>query len=277
MQRKINRLMIDNADYSVEQADFLVLGVPFYSTCGVKGNGPLAIRQSLNSLSSFNMNTGRDLFDVLKIRDHGDINASNYKMLETKISKSLKNIYSNGFKGSFIFLGGEHLVTLPLVKGLMGKERFNYLVLDAHADFYDKYLSKKQSYATVTRRVSELVNKVYVAGVRDLTLTESKSLINNSNVKLINMNEIPKLLSNGKWYISIDLDILDPIYCPNVSTPVPIGLTLKELVNLLNDTCFNSGVIAIDFVELTSRSKDLSAVNTAGLIIKYLESREVSK
>jgi len=270
--------MIDNANSTINKSDILFLGLPFYSTCGVRGCGPKAIREALNSLSSFNLKTMKDSFDVLKIKDYGDVKAVDYNSLERKVDSSIKSIYSKGFNGSFIFMGGEHLVTLPLIKSLSKRSSFNCLILDAHADFYDKYKGSKFSYATVTRRVSELVDKVYIAGVRDLSLEEFSGL-KDSRVKMVDFNEASRLLKRGSWYVSVDLDVLDPIYCPCVSTPVPLGLKLIDLVKLLNTACLSRNMVALDIVELTSRFKDLSAVNTAGLIINYLHFKggELSK
>lgn len=40
-------------------------------------------------------------------------------------------------------------------------------------------------------------------------------------------------VGQGPAYVSIDLDVLDPAYCPAVAEPVPGGLTPMELIKLL--------------------------------------------
>ncbi len=252
--------MIDNAIKNPKQADIVILGLPYYGTCGV--SAPHAYKsfvKSFNSLSSFNFKTKEDAFDKYVIANPKPI--KNYQTMESKI----KSMY----KGQqFIFIGGEHLVALAAIKALKPKR---VLIFDAHADFFDKYSGKKESYATVTRRISELVDEVYLAGVRDLT-EEEYSALKKSNVELISISEVQKI-PKGDLYISIDLDVLDPSHCPDVSTPVPLGITMQDLVNALKTACLNNNVIGIDICELTCDRPGLSSTNASGLVMNYLWAR----
>ncbi len=254
--------MIDNAIYSPENADIVFLGLPFYSTCGEKGNGPFLIRKAMNSLSSFNMKSGKDAFDELRISDLGDIRAKDFLKLREKVLGKLKDIHS-----LVISLGGEHLATLPVVEAL---KPGNVLIFDAHADFYDKFNGKKYSYATVTRRISEIVPNVVVAGVRDMSAEEAESL-KKSSVRVVSLDDIPKF--KGTLYVSVDLDVLDPSFCPEVSTPVPLGESYGHLVKVLNRVCLSNELVGLDIVELTARKKGLSSINAGGLIMNYLKRR----
>jgi len=254
--------MIENAIHSINESDVIFLGLDYYGTCGEQGNGPTLIRQALNSLSSYDPSSDKDCFDELKISDAGDIKTSDFNELREKVRDKLK-----GVKGMPLIMGGEHLVSLPVIEVLKPK---NVLIFDAHADFYDKYKNQKYSYATVTKRISELVDRVVIAGVRDVTVEEHKAL---KNVELIDVQEVPEKITSGDWYISIDLDVLDPIYCPEVSTPVPFGVDLKTLVKVLNKVCLNHRIIGLDVVELTAKNKGLSSVNAGGIIMNYLKRR----
>lgn len=260
--------MIENAVHSLKNADIAFLGINYYETCGSKGKGPELIRTALNSLSSYDIKTGKDAFNELRLCDLGNINAGSYNELRNKTLKKLENPAK-----FLIMMGGEHLVTLPVIEALSKKEKLNVLILDAHADYYDKYKDKKNSYATVTRRISELTNKVLIAGVRDLTLEEAEDLKNAANVELVSLDEASKKMSDGKWYVSVDLDVLDPVHCPEVSTPIPMGCELRELVKVLNSACFTHEVIGLDVVELTATRKGLSSTTAGGIIMNYLKRR----
>jgi agmatinase len=259
--------MIENAIHPISKADIIFLGLNYYGTCGETGKGPSLIRQALNSLSSFDFKTGKDCFDELRISDAGDIKASNFKVLRDKVLKKLAVI-----NGTLISLGGEHLVSLPVIEALSKNQDFNVLIFDAHADFYDKYKGKKHSYATVTRRISELVSEVVISGVRDLTIEELNALSKANNVRVMDLNNL-NLSKKKPWYISIDLDVLDPIFCPEVSTPVPFGPSINDLVKVLNTVCLNHRLIGIDVVELTAKKKGLSSINAGGMIMNYLKRR----
>ena len=257
--------MIDNAVYNKEEADVVFLGLNYYETCGEKGNGPELIREVINLQSSYDMTTGKDFFDELKICDLGDIKTKNYDELRKKTIEKLK-----GVKGTIIMLGGEHLVTLPVIEALKPE---NVLVLDAHADYYNEYNNNKHSYAAVTRRISEIAKKVVIAGVRDAVKQEMDDLKLAKNVKLIKFEDITKEVKTGNWYVSIDLDVLDPIYCPEVSTPVPMGVTYESLVNVLNKICLHVNLVGLDIVELTASNKGLSSTTAGGIIMNYLKRR----
>lgn len=258
--------MIENAVYSINNADIIFLGLDYYGTCGERGRGPSLIRDALNSFSSYNVKTGFDAFNKLRICDAGDITAESYDELRREVLGKLEDKPA----GFLITLGGEHLVSLPVIEALKPQ---NVLIFDAHPDLYDSYKGKEYSYATVTRRVSELVDKVLITGVRDLTITEADEMRKIDNVELVSLDEVEAKLDDNSWYISIDLDVLDPVYCPKVSTPIPLGISLKNLVKVLNSICFNHKIVGLDVVELTAKKKGLSSINAGGIIMNYLKRR----
>lgn len=257
--------MIENAIYKKEEADIVFIGLDYYGTCGEKGNGPTLIREAINLASSYDITNGKDFFDELKISDSGDIKTKSYEELNRRAKEKLKDV-----KGTIIMLGGEHLVTLAVIEAIKPE---NVLILDAHADFYNEYNGNKHSYATVTRRISEIAKKVVIAGVRDTVKQEIEDLKTSKNVKLIKFEDVPREVRKGSWYISIDLDVLDPIYCPEVSTPVPMGVNYESLVNVLNKICLNVNLVGLDVVELTAKTKGLSSTTAGGIIMNYLKRR----
>lgn len=59
------------------------------------------------------------------------------------------------------------------------------------------------------------------------------------------------------WGISLDVDAVDPVYAPGVSTPVPGGLSVDELVSALAGVCLRPGCIALEIAEFNP-TKDLA-------------------
>ncbi len=257
--------MIDNAFFNPSEADIVFIGAPYYNTCGKKGNGPLLVRRALNKLSSYSIKCGVDAFDCLKISDAGDLPVNSFKELSVSAKQLLSKI--NGLP---LIIGGEHTISLPFIKALRPK---TVLLFDAHADLFDSYNGKRISYATVSRRISELVDKVFIVGVRDLTISEAEFLNNNDNIHLIDFSDIKRLNGINDLYVSVDLDVLDPIYCPSVSTPVPGGVSYSFLVKVLNKVLLNNNLVGLDFTELTARRDCLSSVNVGGLVMNYLKRR----
>ncbi len=60
---------------------------------------------------------------------------------------------------------------------------------------------------------------------------------------------LPTLRTDGV-YISIDIDVFDPCYAPGTGTPVPGGLSPKEMIQAINIICETTRLIGIDIVEV---------------------------
>ncbi len=60
---------------------------------------------------------------------------------------------------------------------------------------------------------------------------------------------LPTLRTDGV-YISIDIDVFDPCYVPGTGTPVPGGLSPKEMIQAINIICETTRLIGIDIVEV---------------------------
>jgi agmatinase len=73
--------------------------------------------------------------------------------------------------------------------------------------------------------------------------------------------------NNGKSYISIDLDCLDPAFAPGVSVPSPCGLSSVDLV-YLTKLAISTGIVGLDIVEF-SPDFDINNI-TASLAARIL-------
>ncbi len=52
------------------------------------------------------------------------------------------------------------------------------------------------------------------------------------------------------WFISFDIDVVDPTYIPGTSTPEPGGLTIRETLPLVRRLCAESNLVGFELVEL---------------------------
>ena len=51
-------------------------------------------------------------------------------------------------------------------------------------------------------------------------------------------------------YVSLDIDVLDPGYAPGTGTPVPGGLTPREMIQAISIICDTTRLVGIDLVEV---------------------------
>lgn len=278
-----SRDKIDFEDYSLDpKADnsvFGILGVPFDSTTTYQPGarfGPNCVREASYNLEKYNLLLDRTLeiplFDLGNLQViHGNFQKT-CKNLETTVKELLE------LKITPIVIGGEHSISYGLMKALDIQD-VTVIHFDAHLDLRDEYLDEKYSHATVMRRVWDLnPQNIIQIGIRSCSKDEAifaqkKGITYYTSPQVkSNFQEIEKLISNlkGPVYVTVDIDVLDPAYAPSVGTPVPGGLTPRELQRLI---CCLQGkeVIGLDVVEVSARCMgDITSVNGAQVIYDFL-------
>jgi agmatinase len=243
-----------DADSTFEDARFVIVGVPFDGTCSFrKGtkHGPKSIREESYNFETYNLDTGVDL-DEVPFYDAGDLICDTLKDTQTNVENKMKElIIANKFP---FFLGGEHSLTPPAVKGI-GKP--GVVILDAHLDFRDEYMGEHESHCCVSRRVSEIVGmeNLVVIGVRSMSKQENieaKDLGLNyfemSKVNSIGLKNILNDINFNKIYLSLDMDAIDPSYAPGVGNPEFFGLSPTDIYSCIH--ALKDRLIGMDITEV---------------------------
>jgi len=102
--------------------------------------------------------------------------------------------------------------------------------------------------------------RTVVIGVRSYEAAEGERL-SALGVRIFGMSEINTrglaevfeearaLLGNGPWGISLDLDVFDPLVAPGVSTPVPDGLVMADLRQVLRGVLRERNCVGFEIAE----------------------------
>jgi len=256
-----------------------LFGIPFDSTHSYKPGcrfGPDVIRDVFNNIEIFMPEFGVDLEQV-NIKDLGNIQhtvvAQNMIDMVRKTTTELKD-KSN----QLILLGGEHSLTYGSYMSY--PKDTGYVVFDAHYDLRDEFADTKLSHAAYLRRIVEErgpENIIHV-GARAFVKEELEFLTEN-NIKTISDSEIrngngPKLLEKltdtfENLYVSIDLDVLDPAFAPGVGNPEAIGITSRELHDMIV-ALKNKKIKAADIVELNPMFDNGATASLAARMISIL-------
>lgn len=247
-----------SAQASWKEAGTVILGCPYDGSASFRPGarfGPSAIRRASWGIETFSPYLKKDL-TRLSLHDMGDLELpfGDKRSSLYLIQKAVRKILSG--KKIPILLGGDHLITLPIVEELVKIYPGLHLVhIDAHTDLREDYLGETLSHSTVMRKVVDHLGRgrLFQLGVRSGTAEEfdlarrMKSLV---PLEQNSLRSLEKHLKGKPVYISLDLDVVDPGLLPGVGTPEPGGLTFQELISLFKDLQ-NLHVIGFDMVELT--------------------------
>jgi agmatinase len=269
MRSEYNRFIGCNAEF--EDAEYVLFGAPFDGTTSYRPGtrfGPSVMRRESFGIETYSPYQYCDLEDCA-VFDAGDLELpfGNTERVLEMIEHMTSKIITRDKKP--VMLGGEHLVTLGVIRALVKKyPDLRIIHLDAHADLRDEYLGEKLSHATVMRRCSELVGmkNIYQFGIRSGTAEEFLfGRIQNPIFGLENVDEeIENILfvaQDYPVYITLDLDVLDPSILPGTGTPEHNGFTVSEV--LAYTMAFSDlNIVGFDLVEL-SPPYDPSGISAA--------------
>jgi len=287
-----------------DKARIEIFGVPFDGNAVLKGarKGPMAIRRASHTLETFLWRKEVEISEIL-FADAGDIAVSFPprreigEKFEVSVQPPLRS------ERRKIFLGGDHSVTFALVKHLFERGFVEKVfVLDAHADFRESYKGNRFSNACVLRRIVELVGaeNVVAIGVRSASAEEYEALHfqrkrgrgqgewqgkKKGELRIYDAWRVREDLSGvlsklasecaaGKnAYLSVDVDVLDPCVAPAVEYPEPCGLSVSEVLSLINGIFASSNVVAADVVEVNPRMERrnrITSVSAARIVMEIL-------
>jgi agmatinase len=267
-----------SATASFPESTAVILGCPFDGTASFRPGarfGPSAIRKASRGIETFSPYSGRNLTS-LRVHDMGDLDVplGDKKISFRLIQEGLRKILS---AGKFpILLGGDHLISLPVVEEMLRAHPHLHLVhIDAHTDLREDYLGEKLSHSTVMRKLLGPLGKGRLSQIGIRSGTEEEFRLARRLKTMVSPHQgsvrsMVKRLKNIPVYISLDLDVIDPSLLPGVGTPEPGGLTFQEFIAFLKELR-SLHVIGFDVVELTP-DYDPSQVSsvTASVILREM-------
>jgi len=251
-----------------------LLGIPIDANSSFMfgcAGGPDAIRAALRS-DSGNDATEASVDVVPLIDDLGDIavvNARGSIADADAITAAVRAQLAAGRQ--LISLGGDHSVTYPILRAVGERHQDVTVVhIDAHPDMYDDLDGNPLSHASPFARAMEdgCIGTLVQLGIRTATPHQVEQA-QRWNVTMLSPRRLdtfdPTALS-GPIYLSIDLDGLDPSCAPGVSHHEPGGLTVRELLDIID--ALPGPIVGADVVELNpSRDVvDMTAMVAAKLV-----------
>lgn len=247
-----------------DSSRIVTLGMPFDGTCTNRPGArfaPQQIRIESVGIEEYSVYFDTNLSN-LGFYDAGELELPFGAPKEALdiIEKNTGEIYSQNKK--ILGIGGEHLVTLGTIKGLLKHHKDIAVVqFDAHTDLRAHYLDIELTHSGVMLQIAKLIGfeNIMQVGIRSGEKEEFE-LMKKHSTRAFNPNELERF-KNKKIFVTIDLDVLDPSIMSGTGTPEAGGFSYRELMEwVLELKKYN--IIGADIVELAP-DLDITKVSTA--------------
>lgn len=256
---------------SIEEADLVVMGIPFDGAVSA-GRGAAAAPDRLRELSRILPPITEEgmIFSSLKLWDEDNVPAHlNWEKYFGEVKLQAYNLISR--EKFCLFLGGDHSISIPLETAFAeahADQKVGVIHFDSHSDIMDECDGHRWSHACTQRRSLELPNieptGLTLVGIRSYVENELEFLARHPEIRVISAREIyckglehTHTAINERYrdyqsiYLTIDVDVLDPAFAPGTGTPEGGGLSTRELMELVKGIITHLPVKAVDVVEVS--------------------------
>jgi agmatinase len=274
-------------------ADIAFLGIPYGSAYSLdditndQSNMPTAMRQAsdrlVRSIERYDFDIGGPLYDGRNIRvvDCGDIRTDihDLKSHGRRAEQAVRKILGAGTLP--IILGGDHGTPIPVLRAFEGRGPITLVHIDQHLDWREEVNGVRDGLSSPIRRASEMehIGQIFQIGIRATgsARTEEVEAARTYGAHIITAYELhdvgidailARIPDDGRYYITIDMDGMDPSIAPAVAAPMPGGVTYVQARKLIHGLVRKGRVVGMDVVEITPK-EDVNKITciTAGRLI----------
>jgi guanidinopropionase len=255
----------------LNKLDYCLCGIPWDGgTTNRPGarHGPREIRNASSLVRLYHPISLQSPYEKFNIADIGDspVNPADLHDSLKKIEKFYTKIYES--RTIPLSFGGDHLVSLPILRALGNKKPLGLFQFDSHSDTWDSYFGGyKYTHGTPFRRAIEenLIDpkKYVMIGIRgSLYDPDDMEWARQKGITIITIDEYYEMgfkeamkiakntLGDTPSYLTFDIDGIDPTFAPGTGTPEVGGFNVREaqlIVRELNSINF----VGADVVEVS--------------------------
>lgn len=239
---------------NLNETDIGVFGVPYDGALtnrpGAR-HGPREIRNQSSLMRAINHATRINPFELARIHDTGDVPftsmfdvAAAHKEIE---AFAMLHVEAGVLP---LAIGGDHSISLPLLRAVAKDEPVALVHVDAHTDTWDTFQDCKFNHGAPFRRAVEerLIDpratiQIGIRGTQNLSEGWDYSEAVGMRVVFCEefhekgpariASEVRALVGNKRVYLTYDIDSLDPVYAPGTGTPEIGGMTTHQAQTLL--------------------------------------------
>jgi agmatinase len=264
------------------------MGIPYdLGTSGRAGarSGPNGIRQASANLRweeqrwpwAFCLN------DRLKAVDYGDVQYSvgDSSDMLAQVEMHAARIVAAG--KTLVSLGGDHFVTLPLLRGHAATHgKLALIHFDAHTDTYAQhqkydhgsmfYRAPREGLIDTERSVQIGIRTDYDRDAHEFQVIDADQANEQTAQEII--TAIRARVGDAPAYLTFDIDCLDPAFAPGTGTPVVGGLSTSRALRILRGLA-DLNIVGFDVMEVSPAydQSQLTALAGASLALEFLYMR----
>ncbi|MET0027031.1 MAG: agmatinase [Candidatus Thiodiazotropha sp.] len=268
----------------IEQADVLILPVPYERTVTYQGGtrlGPEAILNASGQLEFFEEDRRWCPSRYLKstVLPAVDVVADHEAEFHERLFRTVDQLPRDNL---LIALGGEHSITPEMVFARMPGGG-TVVQIDAHADLRPSYHGSIYNHACPMYRIRERGYELIQIGIRSLHSDEARRMEEDPGIRAFfdrqlqqpgQWQDLITLLAGlrGPVWLTVDMDGFDPGQVPGVGTPQPGGLSWHQGLNILETLTDNGSIqlAGVDLLELVPDAHRVSDMFAAKFIQKCI-------
>ncbi len=241
-------------EYDWDDVDIGLIGVPWDGGTTMRAgarHGPRQMRDMSTLMRAIHPVTRVNPYRSANCADLGDTSVNPIDLQDSmdRIERFYQQVHDRGIIP--LTAGGDHLITLPIMRIIAKDKPLGMVHIDAHSDTNDRYFGDfTLTHGTPFRRAieEELLDpkRTIQIGIRGgLYTKEDNQWALDQGIRMVTFEEymdigvdaviaeIPKIIGEQPTYISFDVDGLDPVYTPGTGTPEIGGLTPFDAQKIL--------------------------------------------
>lgn len=219
-------------DVPLDEADAVLLGVPFDGTViarPLQRHGPTVVRAALEHVNRHLPDLGREV--TAGVHDAGDVQVApgSFEETDRRVRAALDALAEANPDAVPLLLGGEHTISLSAVRA---RRPGTVVSFDAHTDLWDAYEGVTHGHATwLFHAKKETDCDLVLVGARAWPHEMEERMEALGVHRPAGPDEFADLVGDlkGPVHVTLDMDVFDPAYAPEVGFPEPSGLTPEEV------------------------------------------------
>ncbi|MFN3147746.1 MAG: agmatinase [Paracoccaceae bacterium] len=231
-------------------------------------HGPRQLRDASTMIRAQNAATGVRPFEAMNCADLGDVGPNPADLMDSldRVTRFYDGLVAAGIRP--LTAGGDHLVSLPILRALARPGPLGMVHFDSHTDLFHSYFGGTMyTHGTPFRRAVEegLLDpaRVVQIGIRgSMYDSEDRDFADSVGIRVIPieaffargvadvMAEAREIVGAGPTYVSYDIDFVDPAFAPGTGTPEVGGPNSFQALQVVRALA-GLNIVGADLVEVS--------------------------